>query len=277
MAAFVGYRRATKPPKKQELDALAGILATLSQSCENNFRPKYAPPAELAPELLAGAWKALEATEGAYETSISASFARFVGLEELLGKVRVKMAKTDAFLDEAPPAVFGATEYGATAAEATGLLESCRLTASQLDIASEVPARVDESLAGAEGVELHASYGAVAAARGALAGRFPSIADLAAARARKLEVAIAEFEKRRSCDDVLAWIDDQIRVFKLKDESVPTNTMIEVTRLELHLDREFKEGCELYREKWAAIVPYEGADASAAAVAGLERSEEHTV
>ncbi|KAH8058216.1 hypothetical protein JL722_6069 [Aureococcus anophagefferens] len=270
MAAFVGYRRATKPPKKQELDALAGILATLSQSCENNFRPKYAPPAELAPELLAGAWKALEATEGAYETSISASFARFVGLEELLGKVRVKMAKTDAFLDEAPPAVFGATEYGATAAEATGLLESCRLTASQLDIASEVPARVDESLAGAEGVELHASYGAVAAARGALAGRFPSIADLAAARARKLEVAIAEFEKRRSCDDVLAWIDDQIRVFKLKDESVPTNTMIEVTRLELHLDREFKEGCELYREKWAAIVPYEGADASAAAVAGLE-------
>ncbi|KAH8097729.1 hypothetical protein JL720_637 [Aureococcus anophagefferens] len=270
MAAFVGYRRATKPPKKQELDASAGILATLSQSCENNFRPKYAPPAELAPELLAGAWKALEATEGAYETSISASFARFVGLEELLGKVRVKMAKTDAFLDEAPPAVFGATEYGATAAEATGLLESCRLTASQLDIASEVPARVDESLAGAEGVELHASYGAVAAARGALAGRFPSIADLAAARARKLEVAIAEFEKRRSCDDVLAWIDDQIRVFKLKDESVPTNTMIEVTRLELHLDREFKEGCELYREKWAAIVPYEGADASAAAVAGLE-------
>ncbi|KAH8068772.1 hypothetical protein JL721_6339 [Aureococcus anophagefferens] len=177
MAAFVGYRRATKPPKKQELDALAGILATLSQSCENNFRPNSTSPPRCPP-----------------------------------GSTRASPG----------PKASSSTPHGAVAAAR----------------ARSPAASVDRGPRGRAGAEI--------------------------------EVAIAEFEKRRSCDDVLAWIDDQIRVFKLKDESVPTNTMIEVTRLELHLDREFKEGCELYREKWAAIVPYEGADASAAAVAGLE-------
>ena len=259
---FVQYRSETKPVCKSQLQTLLGLLKRLHQSCRNNNRPAYTPPATQTAAIMAQRWEALDAQEQLYEASVESSWTKFRYIETVIAQCEAKVNSSTEWLERTTADVFKSGNYGATAAETSALLDTYTLCAKEIALREEGLATLAEWHA-TDGFALHARCGEQVAAKDALAALFAEARTSEAEYKRLLDLSAVEHVKAEELRDVSSWIAEQHRDFA----DFATGTLIEVDRMLAAHESGYLANLQGWKAKMDSVEP--NAEVAQAGVAEL--------